>query len=317
MLLTQAITNIATAIIADKLYPEFKPSGKIPVKEVEKINQRIKDLFTAKLGSVVIGSADTIVISTFLGLTSLAIYQNYYFIMNSICGFITVIFTAITAGIGNSLVTESAEKNYNDFRKFTFIICFILCICSCCFAGLYQPFMKLWVGEKLMLDFGYVILFCVLFYCLELAMVWATVKDAAGLWHSDRFRPLIGAIVNLVLNIIFVKYIGLYGIILSTVFSYVFISMPWLVHNLFKYLYKTSSLKAYIKDLVGYILVTVISTAIVIVICGKIFVGGITGLLLKCLVCVVVPLFVQITMYKNKDEFKESLFLVKNMLKRG
>ena len=117
MLLTQAITNIATAIIADKLYPEFKPSGKIPVKEVEKINQRIKDLFTAKLGSVVIGSADTIVISTFLGLTSLAIYQNYYFIMNSICGFITVIFTAITAGIGNSLVTESAEKNYNDFRK--------------------------------------------------------------------------------------------------------------------------------------------------------------------------------------------------------
>ena len=168
-----------------------------------------------------------------------------------------------------------------------------------------------------MLDFGYVILFCVLFYSLELAMVWATVKDAAGLWHSDRFRPLIGAIVNLVLNIIFVKYIGLYGIILSTVFSYVFISMPWLVHNLFKYLYKTSSLKAYIKDLVGYILVTVISTAIVIVICGKIFVGGITGLLLKCLVCVVVPLFVQITMYKNKDEFKESLFLVKNMLKRG
>ena len=317
MLMTQVITNIITAIIVDKLYPEFKPRGKLLKKEVKKINQRIRDLFTAKLGSVVIGAADTIVISAFLGLTSLAVYQNYYFIMNSICGFITVIFTAITAGIGNSLVTESAEKNYNDFRKFTFIICFVLCICSCCFAGLYQPFMKLWVGEKLMLDFEYVILFCILFYCLELAMVWATVKDAAGLWHSDRFRPLIGAVVNLILNIIFVKYIGLYGIILSTVFSYVFISMPWLVHNLFKYLYKTSSLKAYIKDLVGYILVTVISTAIVIVICGKIFIGGITGLLLKGLLCVVVPLFVQITMYKNKDEFKESLFLVKNMLKRG
>lgn len=317
MLMTQVITNIITAIIVDKLYTEFKPNGKLSKKEVKKINQRIRDLFTAKLGSIVIGSADTIVISTFLGLTSLAIYQNYYFIMNSICGFITVIFTAITAGIGNSLVTESTEKNYNDFRKFTFIICFILCICSCCFAGLYQPFMKLWVGEKLMLDFGYVILFCILFYCLELAMVWATVKDAAGLWHSDRFRPLIGAVANLVLNIVFVKYIGLYGIILSTVFSYVFISMPWLVHNLFKYLYKTSSLKSYIKDLVVYILVTVISTAIVIVICGKIFIGGIIGLLLKGLLCVVVPLFVQITMYKNKDEFKESLFLIKNMLKRG
>ena len=125
-IVTQAITNVATAAIANKLYPEFKPNGKLPHDEVQQINHRIRDLFTAKLGSVVIGSVDTIVISAFLGLTTLAVYQNYYFIMNSICGFITVIFSSITAGIGNSLVTESTEKNFNDFKKFTFIICFIL-----------------------------------------------------------------------------------------------------------------------------------------------------------------------------------------------
>lgn len=179
--------------------------------------------------------------------------------MNSICGFITVIFSAITAGIGNSLVTESSEKNYNDFKKFTFIICFILCICCCCFVGLYQPFMKLWVGKKFMLSFSFVILFCILFYCLELAMVWATVKDAAGLWHSDRFRPLIGACANLIMNIVLVQVIGLYGIILSTVFSYIFISMPWLIHNLFKFLYN-ESLKVYLKDLSMYILVAILAT---------------------------------------------------------
>ena len=237
MLVTQALTNIVTAIMADKIYPQFKPKGELHKEEIHQINQKIRDLFTAKLGGVVVGSADTIVISAFLGLTTLAVYQNYYFIMNSICGFITVIFSAITAGIGNSLVTESSEKNYNDFKKFTFIICFILCICCCCFVGLYQPFMKLWVGKKFMLSFSFVILFCILFYCLELAMVWATVKDAAGLWHSDRFRPLIGACANLIMNIVLVQVIGLYGIILSTVFSYIFISMPWLIHNLFKFLY--------------------------------------------------------------------------------
>ena len=236
MLVTQALTNIVTAIMADKIYPQFKPKGELHKEEIHQINQKIRDLFTAKLGGVVVGSADTIVISAFLGLTTLAVYQNYYFIMNSICGFITVIFSAITAGIGNSLVTESSEKNYNDFKKFTFIICFILCICCCCFVGLYQPFMKLWVGKKFMLSFSFVILFCILFYCLELAMVWATVKDAAGLCHSDRFRPLIGACANLIMNIVLVQVIGLYGIILSTVFSYIFISMPWLIHNLFKFL---------------------------------------------------------------------------------
>lgn len=80
--------------------------------------------------------------------------------------------------------------------------------------------MKIWVGEKLMLNFGYVILFCILFYCLELAMAWATIKDAGGIWHADRFRPLIGSLVNLILNIMLVQLIGLYGIILSTIISY-------------------------------------------------------------------------------------------------
>lgn len=316
MLVTQALTNIVTAIMADKIYPQFKPKGELHKEEIHQINQKIRDLFTAKLGGVVVGSADTIVISAFLGLTTLAVYQNYYFIMNSICGFITVIFSAITAGIGNSLVTESSEKNYNDFKKFTFIICFILCICCCCFVGLYQPFMKLWVGKKFMLSFSFVILFCILFYCLELAMVWATVKDAAGLWHSDRFRPLIGACANLIMNIVLVQVIGLYGIILSTVFSYIFISMPWLIHNLFKFLYN-ESLKVYLKDLLMYILVAILATTITTIICRKITFVGIFELVFKGIISIIIPVSIEILCYRKKEEFKESIKLVKKMLKKG
>lgn len=316
MLATQAVTNIFTAIVADKFYPHFCPEGKLPKEEVRQINRKIKDLFTAKLGGVVVGSADTIVISAFLGLTTLAVYQNYYFIMNSICGFIMVVFSAITAGIGNSLVTESDEKNYNDFKKFTFIICFILCVCCCCFAGLYQPFMKLWVGEKLMLDFKFVILFCILFYCLELAMVWATVKDAAGMWHSDRFRPLIGACVNLVMNIVLVQVIGLYGIILSTVFSYVFISMPWLIHNLFKFLYK-ESLCGYLRKVAFYIFIAFFSTILTIMMCNMISVGGIAELIIKGIVSVAIPVLVECLAYRRTKEFNESIALIKKMLMKG
>ena len=81
---------------------------------VKTINQRIKDLFTAKLGATIVNSADTIVISAFLGLTILAMYQNYYFIMSSVMGILTVVFSSCLAGVGNSMVMESAEKHYND-----------------------------------------------------------------------------------------------------------------------------------------------------------------------------------------------------------
>ena len=63
------------------MYPQYDPMGKLPKSEVKKINRRIKDLFTSKLGATIVNSADTIVISAFLGLTALAIYQNYFFVI--------------------------------------------------------------------------------------------------------------------------------------------------------------------------------------------------------------------------------------------
>lgn len=315
MLATQVVTNILTAIVADKIYPQYKPVGNLSKNEVKVINHRIKDLFTAKLGGTITNSADTIVISAFLGLTTLAIYQNYYFIMNSICGFINVIFSSITAGIGNSLVVESDEKNYKDFKVFSFVICYILCICCCCFIGLYQPFMDIWVGKKYMLDYSFVIMFCILFYCLELAMIWATIKDSAGLWHSDRFRPLVGALVNLMLNLILVNYCGLYGIILSTVLSYVFISMPWLIHNLFSLVYK-KTLKNYIFDILKYISVTIVMCLIIYILTFNINIYGVLGLIVRALLCVAIPIFIQNIIFYKKMEFIEAKKILIRLLKR-
>lgn len=126
------------------------------------------NLFTSKIGSVIYDSADTIVISSFLGLTVLAVYQNYFYILNAITGFITIIFSSCTAGIGNSLVVETKEKNFKDLKKFSFIICWIAGICTVCLLCLYQPFMELWVGKELMLSFYAVICFSIYFFIRQL-----------------------------------------------------------------------------------------------------------------------------------------------------
>ena len=78
VLITQISTNIITAIVTTKVYPNYKPVGKLDRIIVKDINQRIRDLFTSKVGYVILNFADTIVISAFLGLTMLAIYQNYF-----------------------------------------------------------------------------------------------------------------------------------------------------------------------------------------------------------------------------------------------
>lgn len=138
ILATQIITNISTAIVVDKMYSRYNPEGNLDKDEIQQINHKIRDLFTSKIGFVVVDSADTIVISAFLGLTALAIYQNYFYILSSVMGFIAVVFTSCTAGIGNSIIVETAEKNYNDLKKFTFLISWISGMCLCCFLNLFR-----------------------------------------------------------------------------------------------------------------------------------------------------------------------------------
>ena len=248
LLTTQALTNIITAICADKLYPQFKPVGQVAADEKKAINGRIKDLFTSKIGGIIYDSADTIVISSFLGLTALAVYQNYFYILNAITSLITVVFSACTAGIGNSIVVETKEKNYKDLSKFTFIICWGAGFCSVCLLCLYQPFMELWVGKDLMLSFSAVICFVVYFFVRQMNSLFNMYKDASGMWHEDRFRPLVAALTNLVLNLILVQFIGIYGILISTVVAIICVGMPWLLHNLFTVIFEKKHLLDYLKN---------------------------------------------------------------------
>lgn len=315
LLATQALTNITTAVCADKLYPQFKPAGQVKPEEKKAINGRIRDLFTSKIGGIIYDSADTIVISSFLGLTALAIYQNYFYILNAITSLITVVFSACTAGIGNSIVVETKEKNYRDLNKFTFIICWGAGFCSVCLLCLYQPFMELWVGKELMLSFSAVICFVVYFFIRQMNSLFNMYKDASGMWHEDRFRPLVAALTNLALNLILVQFIGIYGILISTVAAIICVGMPWLLHNLFTVIFERKNLLDYLKKLFYYWAIIFLSCVATCFICAKINFGLVMTLLIRGIICIIIPNLIYFVAYKNKVEFKDALALVNKMSK--
>lgn len=273
ILATQVLNNVFTAYVTSKMYPQYKPQGKPPTEKIKQVNQRVRDIFTGKLGSVVLKQADTIVISSFLGLRELAIYQNYYFILSSVVNVIEMILSTITAGLGNSFITETKEKNYSDLEKFTFLLLWGVGVCVCCFLGLYQPFMKIWVGEDLMLDYSVVICFALYFFVYIFNRLLSVYKDAAGLWHEDRFRPLITSIVNLSLNLLWVRRWGLYGVVLSTVVSMVFVGMPWVTKNLFTLFFNSAQMKAYLRQVMVFICAIAASGALVCALCARVCLG--------------------------------------------
>ena len=280
-IITQIMTNILTAICADRMYPQYKPKGKLDKATIQDIKKKVRGLITNKFGSTLLKSADSIVISAFLGLSVLAVYQNYL-----------------------------------DFKTMTFVISWISTICCSCFMGLFQPFMKIWMGEKYLLNYPTIICLIVYFYIYEIDQMIGTYKDAAGIWYEDRYRPLITALVNLVLNLVFVQFIGLYGVLLSTVISLLFLGIPWMIYNIFNLLFKGESKLFYSLSLLKYALAAIVSVTLSFWTSDLVPDKKIYTLPLKLLICVICPIvFYLIVFYKN-PYLKRGITIGKRMIHR-
>lgn len=305
------ITNLIRSAYVDRHYPQLRPQGEVSAELRASITKKVKALIGTKLNTVVLNAADNIVMSAFLGLTAIAMYGNYHYIMSAIIGFLGICYSAMTAGLGNSLALETEEKNYRDFLKFSFINAWLVGWCTVCLVCLYQPFMKIWVGDELMFSLPIVLQFGLYFYIYQIRKIPVTYKDAAGIWWEDRFRPYVCMVVNIVLNILLVQVIGVSGIILSTVFS-LMISIPWENYTIFKYVFHRGS-GAYYAKMLGYALTTLAAGALTYAVCG--FEGSsFAALMLRAVICMIVPNAVFAAVYGRSPEFREAKALAMRII---
>ncbi|HCC1490435.1 TPA: polysaccharide biosynthesis protein, partial [Enterococcus faecium] len=83
-ILGQIVLNLMCAVVSQKMYPDYTPVGELEKETIDDIIKKVKGLVTNKVGGTILRSSDSIIISSFLGLSVLAIYQNYYFIISAI-----------------------------------------------------------------------------------------------------------------------------------------------------------------------------------------------------------------------------------------
>ncbi len=300
--------NLFNKVVVDKMFPQYKCEGKVGKDVENSIKKKVIALFGTKANAIVLHATDNIVISAFLGLNMVGQYGNYYYIMNSISAFIKIIYSSITAGLGNSLQTESIEKNYFDFRTVTFLNSWLVMFCSTCLLCIYQPFMKIWVGESRMLGMDIVVLLVLYFYIYMIRRVVLTYKDAAGIWWEDRLRPYVVMAVNLVFNVGLCQIIGLYGIIISTILSMV-IAIPWENYTIFKYIFNRSSKEYYVHMTVIMILSAAMAWLTYFLCC---FIReGVLGILIRIIICVTIPNIIWILLFHRTEEFRRSIALIR------
>ena len=285
MPVTTIVLNCVRSLFVKKMYPQIVCEGHIEKDAVIGLSKRIIGLTLNKLAQVCRNSFDSIIISSFLGLVILARYQNYYYIISALTVMVSIITTAVGAGIGNSIAAETVEKNYSDYKEFLFIYNWIACFCTVCMLCLYQPFIELWVGKSNVLPLSTVILCCIYFYTMKLGDIAAVYRQAAGIWWEDKFRPIVESVVNLAVNIVLVKYIGVDGVLVSTIISIVCINIPWATYVLFKVYFKMSIKEVFFKY-IRYFIETTVLCAVVYGVCSRINGNLLVVLVVRTIICI-------------------------------
>lgn len=309
------VNNLLIEYASRKMYPDLVPKGKMSQNLKKKLFKQVQGVFIGKLSDVARNSLDNIIISLYLGLVSVAIYGNYFYIYTAIYGFMGIIIHGISASVGNSIATESIEKNQDDMRMFNFIFMIIVSWCTVCMYCLYQPFMRIWMhgNEAMMLTELDKSLFCIYFYSINMTYVRSMYLDGKGLFYECRYWCIIEALGNLLLNIILGKYFGITGILWATIITIVVCNFIGRTNILYNKYFKRG-LFAFYLDHIQFIIVTVIVTFATKLILDIVVKNISDNFLLQIVICSTISASLFIIIYFKHPLFKKTKkFMKKNL----
>lgn len=314
--ITSILCNIICALITNNKFPEYNPEGKIEENELKEIKKRVIGLVTQRLCGTTRNSFDSIFLSAFNGLTTVAMYNNYYSIILYIQTFLGIVTSSITASVGNSIATETVEKNYNDMMKFNFMYMWIAGWCTVCLLCLFQPFIKMWMGAEYMFPQYIVVLFCIYFYLTRVGDVRYMYMSAAGIWWEGKHKYFIETIVNVILNFILGKLFGVAGIISATIISLFLVNFLWISGIVYKNYFKGFSQKAFFINHFKYAAITTIACIVTYFCCNYVTTEGIVENLFKMIICCIVPNLIYVLFYRKNKNYNETKIFIKNIVKK-
>ena len=304
-------------LLSYKLFPEIRGKAKpLDVEDRRLISRNTRAMFLHKIGSAIVYSTDSIIISAFISAKVLGIYSNYTLVTAAFASVITLTSTAVRGSIGNLIATADKEKVLRIFKALTLALLwftgFLFIGMFCCF----KDFIVLFTGsEEKVLEVFPTALICTSFYFTHTRGIVNTFKECAGLFRNDRFKPLIESALNLGLDIAFVYWIGLPGVILATIISTVTVPLWVEPYVLYKNYFKKSVWR-YFARYVVYTLITAAVGGATFVACYFLPSGGVGLFVAKVAICTVLPNALFLLIYFRTPEFKLLWGAAKRLFKK-
>ena len=299
------LQNVANAIAAKKVFPELntKTSAKLDADERKSLVKNIKSLMIYKVGTLALNSTDNILISAFVGIVKVGLYSNYNLITTSITGFLSTIFSNLTASIGNLNAVETKEKKIEMFNIINLATFWLYGACSICIFCVANPFITVWIGREYLLTHREIFVIVLNTYVGGMLFAPFNYRQTMGLFVHGKMRPIISAVINIGASVILGKRFGLEGILWGTIIARVTTNVWFDPYIVFKKGLQSSPKKYYFDylfKLIIFLLTGAVSFAATTVIPGD----GLICVVIKAFVAFVFCNVIFIILYAKTKEFK-------------
>ena len=128
-------------------------------------------------------------------------------------------------------------------------------------------------------------------------------RSAYGLFYKARFRPIVMVIINLVVSIILVQFLGITGVIIGTIISKL-CTTAWLdPYIIYKYGFK-DNVSQYYKQYIYYLVITIVGGFILYNLTSLFISNNIIGWLLAAIVTIITYSLIIFIIFRKTEEFK-------------
>lgn len=212
------IQNIAIILITKKDYNELSFKD---VSADNSFTKETKNLIVQKITSIIFNNIDIILISKYISSASVVIYTSYNYIINSIQNIVRKIGSSSQASIGNLLVSEQdkAKDVFYEYNSMCFYIANIVCVPLLL---VITSFVAIFYGESYTLSYLGSACIVIILYFKVIDIPLEVFSEALGYFDKLKKCLVLQSIINLTLSFILLFKIGIEGVILATVISYIF-----------------------------------------------------------------------------------------------
>lgn len=309
------LSNFLISLAITKKYKDvFSLKSVLPKEDQKEILKDTWALLLHRIGTVVVTSTDSIIITATSGLTANGILSNYVLITDMIFVLMTQLYSGLSAGFGNLCATGDTAKIEKVYRNVQFVTMWLSGFISIGLMCLFNPFISTWLGADFVVSPLTVFLKVLGVYMLLTRYANNTLISASGLFAKDKWRPVVEVVLNLGISIGLAQVWGYNGVYIGTVISFAVTRLWRLPHLLYKYLLKKPPTQYWLQYLMFTVLTAAACAACYFAI--EFLPGGIWYLLLKFAIVIILSNLIFCIFTCRTEGFRYMFQILRNVFSK-